>query len=164
MIGTILAWLRRNFHQLQAGTYAITSDSSDDYNCIAWAADDTENWWWPIDCPDVYWPEGLPYEVSRSNFITAFRQLGYRSCADGSVEKGFEKVVIYVTADDKPTHMAKQLGGVWSSKLGDGYDIAHEYLSGIDCRAYGQARYFLRRKTKSARRGCLSFGLFYRLR
>ena len=37
-------------------------------------------------------------------FIMAFGTLGYQPCIDGSLEDGFEKVVIY-TLNDKPTHM-----------------------------------------------------------
>jgi len=146
MIEAMLTWLRQHFSNLESGSYAITSTWSEEYNCIAWAAGDTEKWWWPIDSPDAYWPRSLPYEVSVENFIKAFAHLGYHRFADGSHEHGFEKVVIYVGPDGKPNHMARQLGATWSSKLGSGYDIVHEDLGGVECPDYGEARYFLRRE------------------
>ena len=33
------------FPNLEAGNYAVTSPSTPEYNCIAWAAGDTETWW-----------------------------------------------------------------------------------------------------------------------
>ena len=162
---TTIDWLRQTFRKLKSGTYAVTSDFSDEYNCIAWAADETDHHWWPIDCPDVYWPLKPPYDDSLEGFVKAFATRGYKRCANGRVEKRFDKVAIYVDANGKPKHMAKQLGGVWSSKLGvEGCDIAHEYLDGINCPNYGEAKHFLRRRTKGGRWGCLSFGILGKLR
>ena len=41
-----------------AGTnYRVTSPADDGYNCIAWAATETDRWWWPDPFGAGYWPE-----------------------------------------------------------------------------------------------------------
>ncbi len=35
--------------------YQITSPKDYRYNCIAWAAGDTKNWWQPSDSPYFFW-------------------------------------------------------------------------------------------------------------
>jgi hypothetical protein len=50
------------FPRLRGTAYRITSSASDVYNCIAWAANDTEHWWWPGDPARTYWPlEAIAY-------------------------------------------------------------------------------------------------------
>jgi len=33
------------FPRLTAARYRVTSPATTDYNCVAWAAGDTEHWW-----------------------------------------------------------------------------------------------------------------------
>lgn len=42
----------RHFPGLQAEGFAETSSPTTDYNCIAWAAGDQTQWWWPH--PDAF--------------------------------------------------------------------------------------------------------------
>ena len=39
--------IEQSFPNLQSSGYSITSPATIDYNCIAWATDDTEVWWEP---------------------------------------------------------------------------------------------------------------------
>jgi hypothetical protein len=95
-----------------------------DYNCIAWAANDNEQWWWP-NGPRTYWPKGVTKALSRAAFQEAFATLGYSVCNDGTHEPGFEKVVFY-EKDGEIKHAARQeTDGIWASKLGPHYDIRH---------------------------------------
>lgn len=72
---------------------------------------------------------------------------GYARCDDGAPENGWEKVALYVLPSDKPKHMARQLeNGGWTSKLGQGHDIVHHALDGLNSVKYGTARYFMRRR------------------
>ena len=138
-------WIHDSFPNLRNGGYEETSGRTCLYNCIAWAAGDTEKWWWPSE--DAYWPEGLSRDdESVDNFKLAFKQeLNYESCEDGSLEQGFEKVVIYAVAG-RTKHMARQtVSGAWTSKLGRGWDIVHQTLEGVECNAYGQAVTFMKR-------------------
>ena len=67
--------LEQEFPLLSISSYIITSQETDDYNCIAWAAGDTDRWWWPTS-PPYYWPQNIPLEESISAFIQAFSTLG----------------------------------------------------------------------------------------
>ena len=142
---TFDAWIHYYFPNLRSGQgYEEKSKRTDEYNCIAFAADDEENWWWPH--PDSYWPDGVPRVVTLEAFIQAYQTLNYETCENGTLEEGFEKVVIYVDSTDKPTHAAKQLAsGKWKSKLGKGWDIEHDTLQGIEDGSYGKAHQFMKR-------------------
>ncbi len=141
-------WLDDEFPSLRDSSYEITSPYTDDYNCIAWAAGDTGNWWWPED--DSYWPMNAPREYTLENFILAFQTLGFEPCDfSEQIEPDFEKVVIYVDDDHKPQHMAKQIdSGNWSSKLGRAWDIEHHTLQGVECLDYGRAKQMLKRRKR----------------
>lgn len=126
---------------LRTTNYAVTSPVTPTYNCIGWAAGDSKRWWWPSQF--AYWPADVPREETLTAFVAAFATLGYATCQDEQKESGFEKVAIFVNSAGKPTHAARQLGsGMWTSKLGKGYDIAHE-LNGVCGRAYGRVALIL---------------------
>jgi hypothetical protein len=80
--------------------------------------------------------------VTVDAFIRAFGTLGYQQCADGSLELGYEKVVVLAKqaggGDIAPTHMAIQLpNGNWSSKIGPFEDIEHPALEKLFGPTYG---------------------------
>jgi len=103
-----------------------TSEASEDYNCIAWAAREDNRVWWPDSRNIGHWPAGVPREESLGAFMAAYATLGYEPCLDGTLEPGFEKIVIYVLSGT-PTHAARQLNsGLWTSKLGQQVDVEHD--------------------------------------
>jgi len=122
------------------------------YNCIAYAAGETDKWWWPHPNRfDYYWPPQLPREFPNTetleNFVQAFECKGYQKCKNGKHKRGIEKVVIFVNRFGRPTHAARQLeSGVWTSKCGRLEDIQHETLSALEGGAYGSAHTFLHRR------------------
>jgi len=63
-----------------SSTFRITSPPSDEYNCIAWSAEDMENWWWPDSMLVCYWPPAIPRAESIAAFVAAYRILGYVEC------------------------------------------------------------------------------------
>ncbi|QPS38177.1 DUF7689 domain-containing protein [Burkholderia oklahomensis] len=132
------------FPSLAHDTFKITNPRTDDYNCIARAAGDQGNWWWPDGMN--YWPDGLPLDDSIDNSVRAFEGLGYERCESPALEDGYEKVVIY--ADGSRTkHMARQLDdGCWTSKLGPQYDIRHGQPTDVDGQLSGKSQVFLRRR------------------
>lgn len=138
-------WVQGCFSNLRQGGFKLTSVESVEYNCIAWAAKDSTRWWWPS--VEGYWPENLPLVETLENFISVFSQLGYQpSNFDETLEPVFEKVAIYARADGRPTHMARQTEtGAWTSKLGEGCDIEHDTLGGLEGTAYGRAVQILKR-------------------
>lgn len=134
---------------LQATGYEITSPQAIYYNCIAWAAGESDRWWWPVISPTAYWPPGVPRETSVAAFEAAFQTLGYVGPATSELESDVEKVAIYVGADGDVTHMARQLpDGSWTSKCGRLEDIRHPHLDSL-VDVYGKAVRFLRRARPS---------------
>ncbi len=98
------------------------------YNCIAWSVGDTLNWWWPDAWDMCAWFDGIPRNSSIEAFKAGFSSLGYVDCADGSLELGIEKIVLYaamsVVDELEVTHAAfQEPDGKWSSKLGVYQDI-----------------------------------------
>jgi len=140
--------LTKIFPQLTHLPYSITSPSTPEYNCIAWAAGETERWWWPVAGPFAYWPPNIPLQETLDAFINAFGTLGFIPCKDPLVERGYEKIALYVDENGKPTHAARQLpNGRWTSKLGKGQDIEHE-LAGLTDSLYGSVAKILKRPIK----------------
>jgi hypothetical protein len=114
--------LASHFPALAAEGFTQTSPADAKYNCIAWAAGRTDEWWWPTPAGAFSWPEGLPRSETLDSFLRLFRSLGYAECPDGNLDPGFEKVALFVAAG-KPSHAARQLpDGRWTSKLGKWLD------------------------------------------
>jgi hypothetical protein len=115
------------FPGLRGTVYQVTSPADRAYNCIAWAAGVTDDWWWPQPEARAFWPPGVPRALTVAAFEEAFAQQGYAPCEEEGLEAGLEKVALFATADGRPTHMARQLpDGPWTSKLGEQVDIEHE--------------------------------------
>jgi len=135
------------FPNLTAGTYAVTSNPTPRYNCIAWAAGENQRWWWPLPAHLGYWPAGAPRELTLSAFVDAFATLGYAPSPTGALEEGFEKVALFLSASGVPTHAARQLSnGRWTSKLGRDVDISHA-VNGVDGPVYGTVAAFMARRS-----------------
>ena len=135
------------FPGLSSTSFRVTSPATRDYNCIAWAANETARWWWPD--PDVenaaaYWPDSVEREETIEAFMAAFAALGFTRTDDERVELGCEKIALFANGSE-PTHAARQLpNGFWTSKLGTLEDIQHE-LRAIEGEIYGGVVAILRR-------------------
>src|ERR1700755_2516488 len=119
---------------LERSIFELTSPRTEEYNCIAWAAHDTEHWWWP---GGGFWPRGAAERETLAAFEAAFATRGFTRCESPALEAGYEKVALYAI-DGVPTHAARQLAdGSWTSKLGALEDVRHplEAFTVID---YGQ--------------------------
>ena len=124
--------------------FKITSDTDPRYNCIAWAAQDTQHWWQPA--PDFYWPLDVTFDATEAGCVAAFESLGYISCDNGDPECGFEKVAIYESHNGGVSHMARQLpSGKWTSKLGQLEDIEHENPDELEGEQYGTVTQYMKR-------------------
>ena len=127
---------------LERSTFEITSPQAEDYNYIAWAAHDTERWWWP---GGGFWPDGVPEQEIMSAFEQAYGTLGFEPCDGPELEVGYEKVVIYAL-HGVPAHAARQLpDGTWTSKLGGLEDVRHPH-DGLKVDDYGAPVRYLRRR------------------
>ena len=90
----------------------MTSPKDSSYNCVAFAADDTARKWDPgmLPTPGYYWP---PSAIQDNNddidaLKRAFAQLGYKECATGDLEAGFQKVALFAIDVDDWLHAAIQ--------------------------------------------------------
>ena len=121
--------IESEFPHLRGGNYQVTSPRTRTYNCIAWAAGDTTEWWWPDEPDDpqsAHWPAGVPRVETLVAFRQAFTTLGYVACDGEELELGFEKIALFTDAEGVPRHAARQLpSGRWTSKLGPMEDIEH---------------------------------------
>ena len=107
-----------------------TSDDTPDYNCIAWAAKDDSNFWWPVGVPPYYWPDGVEFRETIEAFTKAYETRGFKVCSNAIFEDGFEKIAIYVDPSNRPKHAARQLDkDNWTSKLGSDIDISHPFIN-----------------------------------
>jgi hypothetical protein len=138
--------LEQIFPGLARASYRVTSPYDPDYNCIAWAAGDTGNWWWPgPDLEREHWPAGVPREPTLQAFQAAFATIGYVACDSEEWESGFEKVALFGDDQGKPRHAARQsANGRWTSKLGRGEDIEHG-LHDVAGQIYGSVLLVMKR-------------------
>ena len=136
---------RLAFPNLSDTNHRLTSAASRRYNCIAFAAGDETRWWWPVPVGPAYWPPQTPRIVSLAAFVSAFETLGFKQCASPAIERGVDKIAIYVK-DMKPSHAAKQLpNGRWASKLGVYEDIEHDTPNLLEGDEYGTTILYMRR-------------------
>lgn len=134
------------FPLLDDHNHRVTSRRTDAYNCIAWAACDSERFWWPGPGTPSYWPAGVEAVASVDAFRAAFETLGYAECESPELEDEVQKIAIYVSLDGVPTHAARQLvDGGWTSKLGRFVDIRHATPGAICGPAYGEVRMYMAR-------------------
>ena len=122
---------------------SITSPQEWTYNCVAWVLDYKDRWMEPS--PAGVWP--VPHSgFSVVAYSEMFAHFGYEGCADGSLESGFEKIVIYGDTSARFSHVAKQLpDGRWSSKLGELSDVKHSTPDVLMSQLYGSPLMFMRR-------------------
>ena len=135
------------FPELAKGGCQITSPVDKRYNCIAFAAGDTANWWWPVppDVQEVFWPDGVRRAETLSAFRDAFASVGFTECSGEEVEPGFEKIAIFTDDQSVPLHAARQqANGFWTSKLGEREDITHK-LHDLQGESYGKVASIMKR-------------------
>jgi hypothetical protein len=104
---SLVKHLEALFPGLTSTTYAATSPKDPTYNCIAWAAGDTANWWWPgPDMKAEFWPPGVPRVDTLAASQAALASLGYSPSPDERLRAGVEKIAIYADARGEVTHAA----------------------------------------------------------
>jgi len=132
------------FPGLRGQPYQVNSLPDHRYNCIAFAAGDNLNWWWPDAAEEDTWPAGVARVETREAFRAAFATLGYAVCNDDQLEPGYEKVALFALAG-VPKHAARQLPSAsWASKLGPMEDIEHA-LHDLTGTVYGAVSLVMKR-------------------
>ncbi len=143
MIGSRLA--PDEFPKAKDKPFWVTSPSSGEYNCIAWALEIQHGFFWPAASDKFYWPTHLPRKNTKSVFLKFFQQFGFEVCPDGNMEQGFQKIVLFAKKG-RPTHAARQLpNGFWTSKLGGWVDVQHT-LESMEGGLYGDVLLLLKRQ------------------
>jgi hypothetical protein len=135
-----------DFPRLRPDNHRVTSPATLEYNCIAWAVEDTEHWWEP----GRYWlPENWPKDDCGVGALEqAFLAMGYESCdeMDASLESGLLKVALYGSVSSY-TNAARQLpSGKWTSKLGKDVDIEHDAPEDVTGGVYGEVMGIMKRR------------------
>lgn len=135
-----------DFPFLTPDNHKVIRPADPRYNCIAWAAGDDRRWWQPTG--RLYWPPGVPRELTLDAYREAFAAAGYEDCDDGELEDACEKIVLYRdTARNVPTHAARQLpNGEWTSKMGQSVAITHSSPQDLVGPVYGHPVQYMRRK------------------
>lgn len=140
------SWSRffaQTFPRLSGEGFKIVEQESDRYNCIAYAAGDTTNWWWPngID----YWPPWATVDSKIESLKEVFAGLEYEQCDNSSFEDGYEKVALY-EIHGRFEHAAVQMpNGRWRSKMGKGPVIEHISPESLSDGMYGNPTIYMRR-------------------
>lgn len=123
--------------------FEITSPETATYNCVAWALHDSERWWEADE--NYFWKEGIVFDNKISTFIQLFEQFGFAICSDAALEKSSEKIALFSNDGGDCSHIARQLeNGLWTSKLGVSYDVAHT-LNGIEGGLYGEVMLIMKK-------------------
>jgi len=143
------SWIMQKFFPiLETSGYSVTSPATMEYNCIAWAAEDSKTWWWPDPFNQYYWPSGILREDTIDAFVKAFELFHYTICSDANYEIGYEKISIYAKRDGRPTHAARQISfEKWTSKIGKLEDIEHD-INALSGDIYGEPVVFMKRPRK----------------
>lgn len=137
-----MSWIEDQFPAIDTNGLLVTSPKTEDYNCIAWAANENDAWWSHL--PGYRWPVELRSPLIES-LIAAYTSIGFEVCGEDSPEPGYEKVALYAR-NDLWTHAARQLpDGKWTSKLGPEEDISHKSPSCLEGMAYGNVHCIMRR-------------------
>lgn len=138
-----------NFPQLKSEGYTETSESTWDYNCVAWAVGRQDNWWWPFGRTvtgfEAFWPRGAPRKDSVHAFERMFSMMHYKRCKNENLETSYEKVAIFAIAG-KVKHAARQLeDGSWTHKMGESIDLVTT-LRAVEGPLYGNVILVMRRR------------------
>ncbi len=137
-----------SFPKLNKNNSSVTSPKTPEYNCIAWAVNITDQWWWPDINHQYYWPPKVQRKETQEAFIHAYETLGFVLCLNDEYEDNFDKIAIYADPSGKPTHAARQLkSGHWTSKLGQNVDIQHDTLDALEGPTYGTIAITMKRPT-----------------
>ena len=118
--------IERHLPGLEASEYQITSDATDEYNCVAWAVGEDDRWWSHEVDDEYFWPDRAPRSEGVESYQAMFALYGFAECDNGDLERGVEKIALFAD-EGRFTHVARQLdSGRWTSKLGEDCDIEHE--------------------------------------
>ena len=131
------------FPRLAREGYKIVGEPTKQYNCIAYAADDTNEWWEFTE--GRYWPNYATRAQRMESLVEVFTGLDYKPCDNSGLESGYDKVALY-GIQGRYTHAALQTPtGRWRSKIGRGPLIEHLSPESLAGEEYGTPTIYMRR-------------------
>ena len=93
--------LFNEFPNLYTEGFEIAEEPSGQYNCIAYAAEDTTKWWWPDGIN--YWPPKATLDTRTQSLMEVLAELGYEQCDASDPEDSYQKVALYEVQGDLST-------------------------------------------------------------
>jgi hypothetical protein len=134
--------------ELAGSDYQVQSPRTRVYNCFAWAGRRSDEWWEPPTLGSwTQWPAEVPALPTLGAYQATYESYGFATCADGTVEAGYERIAIFVDGAGDPCHAARQLpSGRWTSKLGSNHDIEHELHALDGSSLCGSVALFMKRR------------------
>ena len=137
-------YLAQAFPKLTSEGFEVVEQPSRRYNCIAYAAGDTSEWWEPI--ARSYWPDYATRSDRIESLIEVFAGLGFEQCQDSSLESGYEKVALYEEGGVWEHAALQTPDGRWRSKMGEGPLIEHRSPESLSGGMYGSPTIYMRRQ------------------
>lgn len=100
------------------------------YNCVAFALEIEDTWWWPDKMQIGYWPEGIDREETVDAFLAAFATRGFVPTTRVEYDPTISRLALFCK-NGKPMHICREVGSDrWVSKLGRAEDVEHD-LKGL---------------------------------
>lgn len=131
------------FPGLSSTAYKITSKFDPKYNCIAWAAGDSNKWWEPDPMGQYYWPDNAPRDYNISSYQKAYEAIGFVLSEETSANPESTTIALF-SKDGQGSHASRQIADdEWTSKLGKNVDISHS-LRALCGKCYGVVSIFMR--------------------
>lgn len=129
--------------------FIITSPKTRAYNCISWATEHDDMWYWPPlgskPDDDEYWPAELADDTRIETFISAMELEGFRRCPSDDTDTNCTRIALY-SKDGDCTHASRQLpNGRWTSKLGFWHDIQHSNPEALEGEIYGSIYCYMKK-------------------
>ena len=131
------------FPNLYGEGFEVVARPSERYNCIAYAAGDVTEWWWPDGIN--YWPSWATLDTKMESLVEALAGLGYEQCNDSTSEDGYEKVALYEVQGEFQHAAIQMPNGRWRSKMGQGPVIEHRNPESLSGGMYGNPMTYMRK-------------------
>jgi hypothetical protein len=140
--------IQRDFPALNQNNSELRSPKDFNYNCLAFALGDEQNWWEPPGEFGFYWPPGFPKDLTVPTVIGIINVHGFVVESDLTKQPETDSIAIYAKGPEW-THFAKFTAGRWTSKLGVGRDIYHSSPKVLEGDLYGEVVKILSRQRES---------------
>ena len=92
--------IHEDFPGLTGDNHKETSPRDFNYNCLAFAVGDLNNWWEPPSQFGNYWPPGFPEDVTVETAVAILRVHGYGVEAGPGSDPGGDAVAIFAESGE----------------------------------------------------------------